>query len=462
MPFAINSMKRITFIFAMLASLAIPPSLRAQYRWRIIQPAVVDTVSYDFSAVASYGHSCVAWGSALSTHEVIDTLFTMTSTDDGITWAKHYLPKTFDTLQPSEAIVALQMVDSLNVYAISSHWFWRSMDGGVSWTPQKLAKSDVVGFPINNLKMDFFNSKEGIVCTDDHPYYTTSDGGMTWDTGNIGYVFPSACKAYGNGKFRILSTLLYTTENYGKTTSNSYTYLIDSVAADTGFHFAFFELGGGDTIFAFCVHANPPGTWYHNFVYLSTDSGVHWTEQTMKDTAIGDRPYVATCADSGTIFVTGYPPAVVTFTTDHGSTWQSDSTTDNDPLPNGDITSIALAGSQNALAIIPAIDIDTIIVNGQSYPISGSVLARLERVPSSVTRSIPAQTFSIYPNPAAEILNIDAESEMVSILDPLGRTYSVPTTPQPPPWKGGESHWMSPRFRREFILSPMARNRLNL
>ncbi|HEY3874734.1 MAG TPA: T9SS type A sorting domain-containing protein, partial [Candidatus Kapabacteria bacterium] len=34
--------------------------------------------------------------------------------------------------------------------------------------------------------------------------------------------------------------------------------------------------------------------------------------------------------------------------------------------------------------------------------------------------------FALYPNPTSGILNIESFSNKVSILDPLGRAYSVP------------------------------------
>lgn len=43
----------------------------------------------------------------------------------------------------------------------------------------------------------------------------------------------------------------------------------------------------------------------------------------------------------------------------------------------------------------------------------------------------------VFPNPAAESITVEGASGRVTISDPLGRSYSLPTTPQPPPWKDG-------------------------
>ncbi len=408
-------------LFALLASLAFSSGLRAQYRWRVIQPAKVDTSFYGFNAaLASYGHSCVAVGASSSQNNATGSYFTMTSTDDGITWAKHYLPSYFDTLEEYE-IQDIQMVDSLTVYAITDSYFWRSSDGGATWGAELFGK--------DNWHFHFSSAAEGIVTSFNNDFWTTSDSGNSWNHGVTAYSGASNCRSDGGGKFRILSKLLYTTTDYGKTVTSSFLEYLPGSEGDTGFHISFFKFGGGDTIMAFCVHANPPGSGYHTFVYVSSDSGVDWTEQTMLDTNYSIIPFVATSVDSPTVFVGNYPPEIITYTTDHGATWQTDTTLGDDSLPNEDIMSITLAGSKNAVAIIPAIDIDTIVVNGQSYPISGSVLARLELIPSSVSPGISvSKNLVLYPNPTSNILTLSSSSGTISILDPLGRSYAVKQT----------------------------------
>ena len=64
---------------------------------------------------------------------------------------------------------------------------------------------------------------------------------------------------------------------------------------------------------------------------------------------------------------------------------------------------------------------------GALAPDGSSYLARIEKVTSGVKESIiPVQDEMVYPNPAENTLTLNFPAGTISILDPLGRSYTVP------------------------------------
>jgi hypothetical protein len=392
-----------------------------QYRWDVVQQVNVDTFVYAFNAISSYGNTCVAWGNVSSPNNS-NSYFTMTSTDGGVTWAKHPLPLTFDTIQPNEDITAMQQVDSLNVYAISadisSDWFWRSSDGGATW------RVEVVGY-LNSV-MHFSSELEGIIGTQSQHFYTTSNGGLSWNGGSIGYNLATTCRSYGNGMFRIMAgPLVYTTLDYGKTVTDSYIGAIPAGPySDTNIFIHYFQFGDGDTMKAFGVRLNPAKTVWSTLVFTSSDVGAHWVEQPIADTTHIAIPYSNSNIEENTIFLGESPSTIVVASTDHGDTWVTDTIISDTTIPNY-VTSIVTTGSGNAIAIIPVTD--TVIVDGQMVSFGASMLVRLEPVTAGVEVPLVANNQeSLYPNPSSNILNLASPAGAITILDPLGRSYAVP------------------------------------
>jgi hypothetical protein len=417
---SIEFMLKKKFQIVALVLLLSSSGLHAQYRWDIIQPANVDTFVYAFDAISSYGNSCVAWG-AVSSPNNSNSYFTMTSTDGGVTWVKHPLPLTFDTIQPEETIQAMQQIDSLNVYAIStdvsSDWFWRSSDGGATWSVE------VAGYL--NFEMNFSSALEGIIGTLSQHFYTTSDGGKSWNSGITTFNGATACRSYGNGIFRIMAgPFVYTTLDYGDTVTNSYIGAIpEGPYSDTNIVIRHFQFGNGDTIRAFGVRLNDAKTVWSTLVFTSSDVGAHWVEQPIADTTYIAAPYCNSNIEENPIFLGEYPSTIVIASTDHGNTWATDTVVSDSTIPNY-VNAIVSTSSGNAIGIIPVTD--TVIVNGQPVSIGASMLVRLVPVPAGVTIPVVANNQeSLYPNPATNILNIASPAGTISISDPLGRSYAV-------------------------------------
>ncbi len=413
-------MLKIKFsLLVLLSFIVFVPGTKAQYRWDVVQPANVDTFVYGFNAVSSFGNSYVAWGEVSSTN-TSNSYFTMTSTDGGATWAKHSLPSIYDTTSPEEDIVAMQQVDSLNVYAVNgSDLFWRSSDGGATWIPEE------IGY--YNSMLHFSSAMEGIIATNTQHFYTTSNGGMSWNGGITTFSTASACHSYGNGMFRIMAgPFVYTTLDYGKTVTNSYLGPIPAGPySDSNIVIRYFQFGGGDTMRAFGIRLNASKTVWSTLVFTSSDLGTHWVEQPIADTTHIAAPYCNSDIEENTIFLGESPSTIVVASTDHGNTWVTDSVVSDSIIPNY-VTSIVTASSGSAVAIIPVVDADTEIIDGQQRPVSGSMLTRLVPVTDGVPVSIVENSQEyLYPNPAMNILNFVSSAVIISILDPLGRSYEV-------------------------------------
>ena len=200
-------------------------------------------------------------------------------------------------------------------------------------------------------------------------------------------------------------------------------------------HILDFYFGPGDTLACLAFRNDSTGTNSYTgtdeipTVVRSTDLGLNWEELPVPRTH-GMEADILTALDQQTIVVAGLDSlGEILISRDRGTTWEQDTV----PLDDGHsyfcINAIGVTGSGR---IIASITLDT-----NSFTYNSGVLAYLEPVPSSVTSNTTTQVnLTLYPNPATNILNIASPAGTISISDPLGRSYAVPTTHQPPPSKG--------------------------
>ena len=201
-------------------------------------------------------------------------------------------------------------------------------------------------------------------------------------------------------------------------------------------HISYFYFGPGDTLACLAFRYDSTGTNSYTgtdeipTVVRSTDLGLNWEELPVPRTHHGMDADILTALDQQTIVVAGFDSLEeILISRDRGTTWEQDTV----PLDDGHnyfrINAIGVTGSGR---IIASIFLDT-----NSFTYNSGVLAYLEPVPSSVTSNTTTQVnLTLYPNPATNILNIASPAGTISISDPLGRSYAVPTTHQPPPSKG--------------------------
>jgi hypothetical protein len=104
---------------------------------------------------------------------------------------------------------------------------------------------------------------------------------------------------------------------------------------------------------------------------------------------------------------------------DHGESWQTRIIPSANDTPILWIKQIAVTQNGEAVAIIVA-------KRGTQHTVEQDYLGYLAPIQESVVAPIPSQTiFAIYPNPATNVLNLEASSGTIAIADPLSRSYEV-------------------------------------
>ncbi len=174
------------------------------------------------------------------------------SNDGGLTWSIQDPGLPYELGQNQNQFISIQQIDSLNVVAVGDTGLLvRTYDGGKTWETQNLHTKAFF------TDVDFSDPMTGIVTAYDTigTIFVTSDGGKNWKTIQIGGSYLRQCHSYGNGKFRVFKEglgPLYTTNNNWETIDST-KLLIDSTR-DTNYASYFFDhcnFTGGDTIIAY-------------------------------------------------------------------------------------------------------------------------------------------------------------------------------------------------------------------
>ena len=433
-----DTMKNSKQIFIeLMVFLTFSSSLQAQYRWHIVYPNPVDTVYHAFVSLSCSGESCSALGYAYNSNRT-DSNFIIHSTNGGLTWnsIKPDLPQWVYTWNSKGGLLLydIQQIDPLEAIAVgSSGAFIRTFDGWKTWEadtfnfPPYILFHDTLAIGFDGL--DFANPKEGVLFdgSDDVAFWT-ADSGQHWtERIHNGYIKP-----YGNGMWREWipgyyfydpDTILTTLDNWNTVDTSTFTWNGPFLKGDL--MKGIFSFAGGDTLISLAARYDSTGFNQIATLVRSTDLGANWSElpvpRTNRINAAGRN-----CPVVGqTLVIAGEDSSEeILLSKDGGTTWELDTVLLDDGVSYSVIPLVTVTGSGRAIA---AIDVNT---TGQLR----SVLAYLEPIPSSVTPTAnPQQNLTLYPNPATNVLNLVSPSGTISISDPLGREYSVFTTPQPPP-----------------------------
>ncbi len=424
-------MLKKTLFFVLLVSLVFTSGSHAQYRWHIVHEDRRDTFYYGFSDISCSGENCsvagYVWGydttKPLFSRTMPDSNFILQSTDGGETWNSidttppHWTPgKTANIL-----LNGIDQIDSLNAVAVGTHnTIIHTFDGWKTWhadtglhTPQDHGASEnfILDYP------DFANAGEGQISDIGYGYsLSTVDTGKHWVLRHYGGV----TKSYGNGMFRsfIAPNTIYTTHDNWSTSDTTHMTL-DGPFLDTAVHVYSLMYGIGDTL-AFLGYRMDSDDIYANVMMArSTDLGAHWSELPIPRTSKFDPMYGvrSTPINAQTIVITGQDSVGrIVISTDRGATWEVDTV----PLDNGkSYFTILTAGVSGSGRVTAGITMNS---NFQG----SRLLAYLEKIPSSVsTPEISHETFTIFPNPATNQIQITSSDGSISISDPLGRSYEV-------------------------------------
>jgi hypothetical protein len=435
-------MIRQTVVFiAFLSAFALSSISHAQYQWHIVHTNQIDTTDYAFQAISCNGENCSVLGYSWSIRKSIyqfNVNVIFHSSDGGLTWDSippSELPQEYYTWNSSGTLVLsdIEQIDSVHAMAVGAFGITvRTSDNWNTWRTDTVVLNPIIEpwhdtQSINFSGVDFSTPAEG--CLFDNGFglnFSTVDSGLHCRSTTGGG------HSYGNGMFRenhggannnVPDTILTTYNNWATFDTSLSTlngpFLKGDLVAQN------FYFGPGDTLawLAFrndSAGTNPlSGTDEIPTVVRSTDLGLTWEELPVPRSH-GQSRWFLTALDQQTIVVAGYDSlGEILISRDRGTTWELDTV----PLEDGHRWYyIQAAGVTGSGRIIASLTLDT-----NSLAMNSQVLAYLEPVPSSVAQTISTQAnFTLYPNPATNILNIASPAGTISISDPLGRSYAVP------------------------------------
>jgi photosystem II stability/assembly factor-like uncharacterized protein len=393
---------------------------RAQYRWHSVLPTQIDTFYYGYGDVSCHGENCTVIGVRYGENTIDSNVF-FHSTDGGETWsAIDSVPEWFITSSQDKTQLVfekIQQIDSLNAIAvdISVGLIIRTFDGWKTMR-QDTIHPDTIGTHVyykSLYDVDFSNPAEGMVNEGFGWFLSTIDSGKHWTQ----VVTPNgaAFHSYGNSMFRVFSpqSTLFTTHDNWATIDTSY-ISYNGPLNDPQVSAQIFFFCGADSVGFFGIRWDSSHTNYSAMMGLSTNLGQSWSELPLP-TNEELNPQLVSEFNQNPIVVAGVDSlGQIVMSTDHGVTWQAETV----PLENGrpyyQILSIAVTQSGRVLAAI---------IPDSGY---GNVLAYLEQTPNDVKTVVTSpDIFTIFPNPATNEIQISSTDGNISILDPLGRIYSV-------------------------------------
>ena len=430
-----TNMRTKLILLTLLATLTISHCVRGQYRWHIVHPDRIGSLYYGFTSVSCKDGNCSAAVVAYpndSSHITPNTNLIFHSSDDGLTWASvDSIPQWFYYSQGKSLLYlgTIEQMDSLDAIAIDQRVgvVLRTFDGWKTWQEDTQALSpDTIGgriFYTGLYDLDFSNVAEGMVSQGYGFYLSTVDTGKHWKpvVSHNATFFHS----YGSGMFRLFAApdTIFTTRNNWDTIDTT-VFMLSDTLRNPNVKLVNFVFSGADSITEVCVLLDSTQTHYSLLTTSSSDLGEHWEILPMPNDIKMD-PNTVSSFEGQTIVIAGQDSVGrIVMSMNGGASWQADTVPLSDNAPYYFITSISITESGRVLAAIETDD---------NY-IGSTVLAYLEPIPSRVTPTVSTQqNLTLYPNPATNVLNLVSLAGTISISDPLGRSYAVPTTPQPPP-----------------------------
>jgi Secretion system C-terminal sorting domain len=447
----INMINSRSIIYAVFLSLTFVSGSRAQQQWEVTHhtSSVVGEGIYSYDAVSCHGEVVVV---ACEKNVVDSGLHTqifvfLRSNNGGQTWQETDPPllQEYGISAANYNINAIQVIDSNNLVACGgSGLVLRSFDGGITWSNQSIIDTNPNDASPTFSCIHFSDPGTGIITPNisqlgTPDLYTTTDSGSHWNSTTL----PSdpiltISHSYGSGMYRVASSytpsvdtldgmpvinINFTGNEIYTTRDNWNSY--DSVALKDSYSlnpFVYYSFGMGDTFVVYKTYTGA-NSYTGPDPERTTDGGLNWQESTLMDSTF--MVTEMSPLDQNPVFLVGEEldttkvnKMFVSF--DHGESWQTKITPSANDTPILWIKNVAVTGNGEAVAIIVA-------KRGTQHTVEQDYLGYLAPIQESVEAPIPSPSiFAIYPNPATNILNLESPSGNISILDPLGRSYTVP------------------------------------
>jgi hypothetical protein len=432
----VNDRIKLFRIFLLLAaSLTVTSGLHAQYRWKVVYPAKVDSKFYRATlALSCAGETCIATTVVYSPPTIPNRNVILRSTDGGLTWSEVAgdIPQWnfYGTSRRGLNFDAAQQIDSLNAVIVDGFaggWIITTHDG---WKTYKI-DSTYSGTNTGGPKGVFFaNVAEGMLWEPFGFFWSTVDSGRTWkrvifaDQTSNGI----ACQAYGGRMFRVVDDRqrIFTTKDNWSTWDTTQVS-INGPLSDTSFHAFQVVLGRADTVtilgWRWDATAN---THASSAIAFSVDLGATWREVELPKT-------------NGIFYTTTDPISFewqqhmvlsgkdslgrILRSADRGVTWRIDTIREIDGNPVHKTFPATVTGTGRVIA--------SVTDNNTSF--GSASLAYLEEIKLAVNdadRNYQYLFIKAYPNPVHDVLNLKLHGMIVGpastlrsrIYDVLGRT----------------------------------------
>jgi hypothetical protein len=353
------------------------------------------------------------------------------SNDGGGTWTEQ--PHSFSDsyMLFNYGITKLQQIDSLYAIGIGDYGtVYRTSDAGATWH-----RRDVPTMR-NLIDVHFSDSLNGILISSgtvsyDSTIFITTDGGIHWidksflcGCNRVESINSSTFRLFGYGYGPILTTkdnfeTIDTTKTIFNPTSDSfYSYLFTDI-----------RFGKNNRVIAFGSYK-----WYdsttnyinHGLIIRSTDGGVTWGKPYICSHKTLAQIFHVSSPDKDTIFATGgyYPFYLMSF--DGGETWKIDSITIDTSYPIEHSFGIEVVNDGSPLAIFGPFEIasrHSIIAKGkylQNNIQSGEVIKYYTRIfPNPVNKTVTIKTIPRM-NDKVTIIDLNGKELMVDYLPDSG------------------------------------------
>jgi photosystem II stability/assembly factor-like uncharacterized protein len=399
-------------LLSVLVLCGMPQGARSQSPWNVLVTSTSDQQSYYFYGLSCHGSHCTVCGLHQDDMNAAEWVTFFRSDDGGQHWIEQN-PKLSTARIPSKFLYVVDQIDSLNVVAGGDSGLVAiTADAGKTWGSMQ----NTIHGKVKDVS--FSDPKNGMICVQDSiSLYLTSDGGSSWKPAPFHAGLLWQGHAYGHGMFRAFKygwgPIYSTKDNW--VTVDSTTVIFDHLRADkTGELLAFCRFGFADNMIATGIK-RPMSGINSGLIYVSNDGGITWTESTLPSLAIGPI-YVVSNPDRDTIFAAGdkLEKSVNLVSTDHGSTWLTDSLQFDTAYKSITSRGIELTVSNHLVGIFT------------SNPTLGQAIIAYRSMAHKSVETYERIVYGtrIYPNPAQNFVSIVSNDPLreVRLIDVLGRS----------------------------------------
>ncbi len=417
-----------------LLSVLCVANCQAQISWNIVWPD--SSANYVFDDLSCSGNTCSAFGHRWHPESGLNKAIFWRSDDAGRSWRvqdpnlpSNYFPPSAYPWSIAWNSISVDQIDSLHTVSVGLDGLILSTsNGGATWVKENSPVSS--GFA----NADCYSPREGMIVGSGPPVILIRGLEGPWT------IAPFAPQrgipavriwghSYGHGKYCVLCSpyvsnaakpdpiWLYSTSNSWQSVDSVEVPFWPKDSLITGLYYANFNFGSGDTMIVSGVNRQLNSDAYIVFC-RSFDGGKNW-QRTLYNPTQG-YVYIRTARISNEIILSSRTLQTTVWSTDVGSTWQTDTM-----LFDKDFLDFSRVWFKFATTS------DGSIVGAFGGGVGTNILTALGRakLPTHSDVKGHAQTVGvacIYPNPTTGYFHVGSLHDPVTILDPLGRLYRVP------------------------------------